>query len=114
MSIQIPISKHHLIEVTLAARIREGTYDNDGLPGERELAAEFQVARVTIRKALENLDGQGLVMRRERKGTVAISGLGAAVQPKLLRYDLDRFLDRGRSDKQIGRASCRERVSSPV
>lgn len=100
MPISSPIAKYHLIEVTLATRIREGAYDDGGLPGERALAAEFEVARVTIRNALQRLGDQGLVVRRQRRGTAAISGLGAPAQPKLLRYDLDRFLDRGRKDKR--------------
>ena len=98
MATTSPVAKYHLIEITLAARIRDGAYDADGLPGERELAAEFAVARVTIRNALQRLEDQGLVMRRERSGTTAISGRGNAQARRLLRDHVDKFLDRGRKD----------------
>lgn len=95
-----PVAKYHLIEVTLAARIREGAYDERGLPAERELAREFQAARVTIRNALSRLEDQGLVLRTARKGTVAVSGRTAAPKRRLLRDHVDKFLDRGRDDKR--------------
>ena len=91
-----PVAKYHLIEVSLAARIREGSYDQSGLPGERDLAAEFMVARVTIRSALKRLEEHGLVVRRHGRGTIAVSGRGAA--RRLLPDHVDRFLDRGRKD----------------
>lgn len=95
-----PVARYHLIEMTLAARIREGTYDERGLPAERELAREFQAARVTIRTALGRLEDQGLVVRSARKGTVAVSGRTAAPKRRLLRDHVDKFLDRGRDDKR--------------
>lgn len=92
------VAKYHLVALVLAARIREGTYDDAGLPGERDLAREFGVARVTVRNALRSLDDDGLVARRERRGTVAISGRGTAPRRRVLRDHLDKFLDRGRQD----------------
>jgi GntR family transcriptional regulator len=94
-----PVARYHLIEMALAARIREGVYDAGGLPGERALAEEFHAARVTIRSALRRLQDQGLVLRNERRGTVAVSGNSAA-PPRLLREHVDKFLDRGRADKR--------------
>jgi GntR family transcriptional regulator len=95
-----PVAKYHLIELTLAARIREGAYDEAGLPGERQLADEFGAARVTIRSALSRLEAQGLVARTHRRGTVAISGRAQRQPRRLLRDDIDKFLDRGRDDKR--------------
>jgi GntR family transcriptional regulator len=94
-----PIARYHVIEMALAARIREGVYDATGLPGERALAEEFQAARVTIRSALRRLQDQGLVLRNERRGTMAVSGDSPA-RPRLLREHVDKFLDRGRIDKR--------------
>jgi GntR family transcriptional regulator len=94
-----PVARYHVIEMALAARIREGVYDAAGLPGERALAEEFGAARVTIRSALRRLQDQGLVLRNERRGTVAVSG-NAAARPRLLREHVDKFLDRGRADKR--------------
>jgi GntR family transcriptional regulator len=92
-----PVARYHLVEMALAARIREGVYDATGLPGERALAEEFAVARVTIRSALRRLQEQGLVLRSERRGTMAAT---SAARPRLLREHVDKFLDRGRPDKR--------------
>lgn len=93
-----PVARYHIIEMTLASRIRDGFYDAKGLPGERALAQEFQAARVTIRSALRRLEDQGLVVRSERRGTLPVSG--AVESRRLLRDDVDKFLDRGRHDKR--------------
>ena len=59
MATSSPIAKYHLVEATLAARICDGAYDEADLPGERELAADFGVARVTVRNALRRLETKG-------------------------------------------------------
>jgi len=93
-----PVTRYHLIELALAARIRDGLYDATGLPGERALAQEFGAARVTVRTALRRLQDQGLVVRAERRGTVAAAR--TAARPRLLREHVDKFLDRGRPDRR--------------
>lgn len=40
----------------------------DALPAERELAAEFKVSRITVRKALDGLASAGLLTRRQGSG----------------------------------------------
>lgn len=94
-----PVARYHVIEMALAARIRDGVYDASGLPGERALAEEFGAARVTIRSALARLQAQGLVVRSERRGTLAASGRGVA-QRRLLGDHVAGFLDRGRPDRR--------------
>lgn len=42
---------------------------DEALPAERELAEEFQVSRVTVRKALDGLVNEGLLSRRQGAGT---------------------------------------------
>ena len=42
---------------------------DDALPPERDLAREFGVSRITVRKALEGLVGEGLLVRRQGSGT---------------------------------------------
>jgi GntR family transcriptional regulator len=94
-----PVARYHVIEMALAARIREGLYEASGVPGERALAEEFGAARVTIRSALKRLEEQGLVVRSERRGTLVVSGMGAT-RRRLLSEHVDRFLDRGRPDRR--------------
>ncbi len=50
--------------------IETGVYaDGDQIPPERELATAFGAARSTIRKALNELEAEGLVVRRVGSGT---------------------------------------------
>ena len=42
---------------------------NDALPPERDLAGEFRVSRITVRKAIDGLVSEGLLMRRQGSGT---------------------------------------------
>lgn len=42
---------------------------DDALPAERDLAAEYGISRITVRKALDGLVGEGLLTRRQGAGT---------------------------------------------
>ena len=42
---------------------------DDALPAERDLADEFKISRITVRKALDGLVGEGLLTRRQGAGT---------------------------------------------
>ena len=58
------------IIVRLRHAIETGVYaDGDQLPPERQLATAFNAARSTIRKALNQLEESGLVVRRVGSGT---------------------------------------------
>ena len=96
----LSLPKYESLAHALAQRIRAGLYDQAGVPAERVLAAEFGVGRVTVRAALKLLDEQGLVLTRPRRGTSAISDRNAISRRRLLRADVDRFLDRGRDDRR--------------
>ncbi|HLZ96646.1 MAG TPA: GntR family transcriptional regulator, partial [Steroidobacteraceae bacterium] len=41
---------------------------DDALPSERDLAADFAVSRITVRKALDGLVADGLLVRRQGSG----------------------------------------------
>ena len=61
---------------TLRRRIEEGHWS----PGDRistleELEQEFQVARVTVRQAVDLLEKEGLVQRQQGRGTFVIGTL---------------------------------------
>ncbi|MTJ82032.1 MAG: GntR family transcriptional regulator [Telmatospirillum sp.] len=43
--------------------------DQDALPSERELAGFFRISRVTVRKAIHELIGEGLLQQRQGAGT---------------------------------------------
>jgi GntR family transcriptional repressor for pyruvate dehydrogenase complex len=60
----------------LRRAITSGVYaDGDRIPPERQLATAFGAARSTVRKALDQLDSEGLLVRRVGAGTfVCYSG----------------------------------------
>lgn len=68
MSASLPLSKYHQIYLVLREQIQEGRYAR-GLPGELELAKEFAVGRITVRRALEELSRDGLIVREVGRGT---------------------------------------------
>lgn len=58
------------LEATLRDALASGKWKaGEALPPERELADRFKVSRLTLRKALERLEAQGLVQRRQGSGT---------------------------------------------
>ena len=68
MSSTLPLPKYHQIYLVLREQLQEGRFA-DGLPGELALAGQFGVARVTVRKALEQLSTEGLIDRAPGRGT---------------------------------------------
>ncbi|MGH8304626.1 MAG: GntR family transcriptional regulator, partial [Steroidobacteraceae bacterium] len=42
---------------------------DDALPPERDLAQELSVSRITVRKAIDGLVGDGMLVRRQGSGT---------------------------------------------
>jgi GntR family transcriptional regulator len=73
-ALALPIPKYHRIYLVLREQLHEGRFA-DGLPGELALMQQFGVARVTVRRALEQLAGEGLVSREPGRGTRPIERL---------------------------------------
>lgn len=68
-----PLHRYHHVHLVLRQRLFEGYYGDGGmLPSERMLAEEFDVARVTLRSAMAALARDGLVVRQQGRGTVAL------------------------------------------
>ncbi|MGI6852089.1 FadR/GntR family transcriptional regulator [Mesorhizobium sp. 1B3] len=69
----------------LRRRIKFGVYrDQQKLPPERDLCLEFQISRLTLRKALNVLDGEGYIWRRVGQGTF----VGSKPQEQTARADM--------------------------
>lgn len=68
-----PIPLYHQVSRVLRQRIVSGTYPlGSRLAAEAELAAEFGVARATIRQAVGELVTSGLVSREQGRGTFVL------------------------------------------
>ena len=62
------------IEETIATEIAQGDYrPGDQLPTEDELLQRFQVSRITVRRAIQNLVNRGLLEIRRGLGTFVLS-----------------------------------------
>ncbi|HEV2676420.1 MAG TPA: GntR family transcriptional regulator [Aliidongia sp.] len=68
-------SKTQLVYLALRDRIANGRLDSQGaLPGEQALAVQHGVSRVTVRRALAELEKEGLITRRQGAGTFVVEG----------------------------------------
>lgn len=76
MSPALPMTKYHQIYLVLREQLHEGRF-SQGVPGELALMQQFGVARVTVRRALEQLAAEGLISREPGRGTRALD-LGAS------------------------------------
>jgi GntR family transcriptional regulator len=80
-------SLHRQIFLVLRDRIVQGVYaPGEALPKEEALVEQFGVARVTVRRALADLELEGLVLRRHGRGTFVRSDARGALKVPTLGY----------------------------
>lgn len=85
-----PAPRHHRVFTVLRGQILDGQYSPDApMPGEIELSGMFDVSRVTIRRALERLQREGFIERRQGVGTFALPPMPGRTQ----QGDLAGFID---------------------
>ena len=72
VSPRLPVPKYHQVYLVLRQHLDEGRYAA-GLPGELSLTREFGVARVTVRRALEQLATEGRITRSPGRGTAVVA-----------------------------------------
>lgn len=63
------MSLHEQVRTTLLSEIERGAFSDDRLPPEPELCQRFGVSRITIRRAVADLEDLGIVTRRQGLGT---------------------------------------------
>ena len=68
MNTTLPLPKYHQIYLVLREQLNEGQFA-DGLPAETALSRQFSAGRVTVRRALEQLATEGLIIRQAGRGT---------------------------------------------
>jgi len=67
---------YHQIKQHLLVQLNDGQLKaGDMLPSEAQLSAEFNVSRITVRRALKELIQQGILYTQQGKGTFAAHGL---------------------------------------
>ena len=69
-STSLPV--YHQLYIILRQQIKDGAFPPDApMPTEMALCARFDVSRVSVRRALEMLEREGLIVRRHGVGTYA-------------------------------------------
>jgi len=93
--------RHEQISDYLRRQIEEGAYGvDDKLPSENELGERFGVSRVTVRRALQTLEHEGYIYRRQ--------GLGSFVKDRRAAQGLVRLTDFAQDMAQAGLAATSE------
>jgi GntR family transcriptional regulator len=88
-------SRHEQISAWLRERIQQGLYQPDEqLPSESRLGEQFRVSRITVRRALQTLENEGLLYRRQ--------GLGSFVKETRVSQGLIRLTDFMEDMQQAG------------
>jgi len=77
------------------------------IPSEMELAARFRVSQGTVRKAIDELAGDNLLMRRQGKGTFVSTHAERQVQYRFLRLRPDEGDAQGEGPAQRQIIECR-------
>lgn len=71
----LPTPLYHQIYLVLRENIRSGAISSDStFPGEQEMAKMFNVSRITVKRALNDLASDGLVSRHRGRGTIVAGG----------------------------------------
>ena len=75
----LPTPLYHQVYLILKDRIRTGRFARNAiLPGEQDLALLFNVSRITVKRALNELAADGLISRHRGRGSVVTA---AAIAP---------------------------------
>jgi GntR family transcriptional regulator len=85
----LPLYKQ--IKSLLVQRLHQGEWKpGEPIPSEHELAARFQVSQGTVRKAMDELAAENLLVRRQGKGTFVATHHEPRAQFRFLRLVPDR------------------------
>ena len=88
-------ARHEQLSDWLRSHIENGTYAvDDQLPSEHQLGEWFGVSRITVRRALQTIENEGLIYRRQ--------GLGSFVRDRRARQGLVRLTDFAQDMHQAG------------
>lgn len=98
---QPAIPLHEQLRNILTHEIESGLYEQSRrLPSETELGKRFSVSRITVRRAVSELEAAGLVQRRQGQGTF-VSGPRTATAILSLGGFSDQFIAQGESRRIV-------------
>ena len=81
-----PIPRYYQLYTSLRSRIREGEFQTgEALPSERQLVEDYGISRITVVKALDILDQEGLIERQQGKGNFVTNRLIDMDEPERLK-----------------------------
>lgn len=104
------------IKVLISRSLQSGEWKSgNAIPSETELAARYQVSQGTVRKAIDELAAENLLIRRQGKGTFVATHSEQQVQYRFLRLypDLGDLASQGPAQRHI--VDCRRaRASAQV
>lgn len=90
-----PVALYYQLKEMLVAKIKNGEWAIESkIPTERELCDLYMVSRITVRKALEDMEREGYLSRKQGKGTFVTS-------PKI-EQRLSRFYSFSEEIKKMG------------
>jgi len=83
------MTKYEKISNTIRQRIRDGVYPIETLiPNQVDLAEEFNVSRMTVKRAMDILELEGLIYRRRGSGTyVKKTALSGGLNANIMEYE---------------------------
>jgi GntR family transcriptional regulator len=65
-----PVPIYYQLEEYLKQQIETGVFkEDDAIPSEREIAERYQISRMTVRQAINNLVMEGYLVRQKGRGT---------------------------------------------
>lgn len=95
------------IKDLLLQSLEAGDYKpGESIPSEQELANRYQVSQGTVRKAIDELSAENVLIRRQGKGTFVATHHEAEVRYRFLRLSADNVQDNKRVQSRF--LSCEE------
>jgi GntR family transcriptional regulator len=96
------IALHHRIATLLKDAVASGRYrPGDRLPTEGELVTQHGVSRVTVRRALQSLEQQGLIRRRVGDGTFVSEKAPILHMPTPIQTYLEQVAERRKLSRHV-------------
>ena len=107
-----PVTLYYQVELKIRRLIEKGDFKSgDPIPGEKELMDTYQVSRITIRKALERLEEDGLIIKKRGARSVVSDQIPNRLAKSYTTEDFRGIEDELRHQGLCPKASVFEHIS---